>query len=123
MKYTLVIIDWQDDFGHPDGSLYVDGARTTEDKIVEFIRDYFSKNNLGGVVIGISGGKDSTVTAALCVQALGKNNVLGVLMPNDDIEKYEELIDLKRQIDFQIEEIKNNSDEKTREKSRKCILV
>lgn len=43
----------------------------------------------------------------------------GVLMPNDDIEKYEELIDLKRQIDFQIEEIKNNSDEKTREKIEK----
>lgn len=37
MKFTLSIIDWQDDFGHPEGSLYVEGARTTEDKIVEFI--------------------------------------------------------------------------------------
>lgn len=37
MKYTLVIIDWQDDFGHQGGGLYVDGAETTEDKIIEFI--------------------------------------------------------------------------------------
>jgi len=37
MKKSLVIIDWQDDFGHPGGGLYVNGAETTEDKIVEFI--------------------------------------------------------------------------------------
>ena len=36
----------------------------------------------GKVIIGISGGKDSTVAAALCVEALGKENVIGVLMPN-----------------------------------------
>lgn len=50
-------------------------------KIIKFIRDYYIKNHLGGVVLGISGGKDSGVVAALFVEALGKENVLGVTMP------------------------------------------
>lgn len=50
-------------------------------KIVEFIRDYYKKNNLGGAVLGISGGKDSAVVAALLVEALGKENVLGLTLP------------------------------------------
>lgn len=50
-------------------------------KIIQFIKDYYKKNNLGGVVLGISGGKDSAVVAALFVKALGKENVLGVTMP------------------------------------------
>ncbi|MBQ1306626.1 MAG: NAD(+) synthase [Erysipelotrichaceae bacterium] len=49
--------------------------------IVEFIRDYYEKNHLKGVVIGISGGKDSGVVAALFSKALGKENVVGVTMP------------------------------------------
>ena len=36
----------------------------------------------GKAVLGISGGKDSTIAAALCVKALGKENVIGVMMPN-----------------------------------------
>jgi len=51
------------------------------DGIVEFIRDYYKKNHLKGVVIGISGGKDSGVVAALFSKALGKENVVGVTMP------------------------------------------
>ena len=50
-----------------------------KDKIVAWIKDYFGER--GKAIIGISGGKDSTVAAALCVEALGKNRVLGVLMP------------------------------------------
>lgn len=50
-------------------------------RIVEFIREYYSKNNLGGVVLGISGGKDSAVVAALFVKALGAENVVGVTLP------------------------------------------
>ena len=46
--------------------------------IVKFIKDYFKKNNLKGVVLGISGGKDSAVVAALFAKALGSENVLGV---------------------------------------------
>jgi len=49
--------------------------------IVEFVRDYYKKNNLGGVILGISGGKDSGVVAALLVKALGKENVIGVTLP------------------------------------------
>lgn len=56
-------------------------AKKEKDKIVEFIRDYYSKNNLGGVVLGISGGKDSAVVAALFCEALGSENVLGITMP------------------------------------------
>ncbi len=49
--------------------------------IVKFIKEYFKKNNLKGVVLGISGGKDSAVVAALFAKALGSENVLGVTLP------------------------------------------
>lgn len=51
---------------------------------VQWIRDWFDINGPDcNAVIGISGGKDSSVVAALCVEALGKDRVIGVLMPND----------------------------------------
>lgn len=51
--------------------------------LIAWIRDWFEKNGKGcNAVIGISGGKDSSVCAALCVEALGKDRVIGVLMPN-----------------------------------------
>ena len=50
-------------------------------KIIEFIKDYFNKNNLGGVVLGISGGKDSGVVAGLFSLALGPENVVGLTLP------------------------------------------
>ena len=50
-------------------------------KIIEFIRKYYEENNLGGAILGISGGKDSGVVAGLFVEALGKENVIGVTMP------------------------------------------
>ena len=49
---------------------------------VAWIRDFFDKNGKGcNAVVGISGGKDSSVVAALCVEALGADRVIGVLMP------------------------------------------
>lgn len=59
-----------------------DAVRVKND-CVQWIRDWFDENGSGcNAVIGISGGKDSTVVAALCVEALGKDRVIGVLMPN-----------------------------------------
>ncbi len=62
----------------------MDDKRLTEliDECVAWIRDFFEKNGPGcNAVVGISGGKDSSVAAALCVKALGKDRVIGVLMP------------------------------------------
>lgn len=57
--------------------------KKTKDAIVQWIRDYFEKNGPEcNAVVGISGGKDSAIVAALCVEALGKDRVFGVLMPN-----------------------------------------
>lgn len=53
-----------------------------KNRCVAWIQDYFKINKVSKAVIGISGGKDSTVVAYLCVEALGKENVIGVLMPN-----------------------------------------
>ena len=50
---------------------------------VRWVQDFFAQNGPGcNAVLGISGGKDSSVAAAVCVAALGKDRVIGVLMPN-----------------------------------------
>ncbi len=60
-------------------------VRKVKDECVKWIRDFFEKNGPGcNAVIGISGGKDSSVAAALCVEALGADRVIGVLMPNGE---------------------------------------
>ena len=56
-------------------------AKKECENIIEFIRDYYKKNNLKGVVLGISGGKDSAVVAALFSKAIGSENVLGATLP------------------------------------------
>lgn len=57
-------------------------ALKVKNDCVEWIRKFFDENGKGcNAVIGISGGKDSSVAAALCVEALGKDRVIGVLMP------------------------------------------
>lgn len=53
--------------------------------IINWIREYFDKQpNAKGAVIGVSGGKDSTIVAKLLVEALGKERVFGILMPNGE---------------------------------------
>jgi NAD+ synthase len=52
---------------------------------VNWIREFFRENGPDcNAVLGISGGKDSSVAAALCVEALGRDRVIGVLMPNGE---------------------------------------
>lgn len=86
---------------------------------IQWIRDFFEENGKGcNAIVGISGGKDSSVVAALCTEALGKNRVIGVLMPcgvQSDIEsaylavrhlgiKYFE-INIKKTVDAAIESL------------------
>ena len=73
-----------------------DVKKATND-CIQWIKDFFEKNGKDCMaVVGISGGKDSSVVAALCVEALGKDRVIGVLMPNgeqSDIEYSKMLVD------------------------------
>jgi len=66
-------------------------AEKVKNDCVNWIREFFENNGKGcNAVVGISGGKDSSVVAALCVEALGKDRVIGVLMPQGeqhDIDK------------------------------------
>ncbi len=72
-------------------------ALKVKNDCVNWIREFFEKNGPDcNAVIGISGGKDSSVAAALCVEALGKDRVIGVLMPNGvqhDIDMAQLLVD------------------------------
>ncbi len=64
------------------GGFIMFNAEKVKNECVEWIRDFFDKNGPDcNAVVGISGGKDSSVAAALCVEALGKDRVIGVLMP------------------------------------------
>lgn len=72
-------------------------AKKVKDQVVQWIKDWFEENGPGcKAVIGISGGKDSSIVAALCVEALGRERVIGVTMPNGvqkDISDSMKLID------------------------------
>ena len=72
-------------------------VKKVKDQCVQWIRDFFEENGKGcNAVVGISGGKDSSVAAALCVEALGKDRVIGVLMPcgqQHDIDMAQLLVD------------------------------
>lgn len=72
------------------------------EECIAWIHDWFQKNGKGcKAVIGISGGKDSSVVAALCCQALGKDRVLGVLMPEGDQPDIEDAYQLCDYLDIQ----------------------
>lgn len=65
--------------------MYEFNAEEVKNKLVRWIREWFEINGKGCVaVVGISGGKDSSVVAALCAEALGRERVVGVLMPNGE---------------------------------------
>ena len=72
-------------------------AEKVKNECVQWIRDFFEENGKDcNAVVGISGGKDSSIVAALCVEALGKDRVIGVLMPcgeQHDIDMAKLLVD------------------------------
>lgn len=60
-------------------------AKKVKEDLVKWMKEWFDENGPGcNAVLGISGGKDSSVAAAICVEALGKERVFGVLMPNGE---------------------------------------
>lgn len=69
-------------------------AQYAVDQTVKWIQEYFSESAQKKAVIGISGGKDSSVVAALCARALGAGNVLGVMLPDGEQPDIEASYDL-----------------------------
>lgn len=71
-------------------------TREEYNKIITWIRKYWveNANDDTKAIIGISGGKDSTVAAALCVAALGEDKVVGILMPQGEQADIQDAIDV-----------------------------
>lgn len=96
-----------------NNSGYSFNAKVECQHIIDWIREWFENNGKNcNAVIGISGGKDSTVVAALCKEALGADRVIGVLMPNgiqSDIEDAKAVINHLgiRSIEINIEKAVN----------------
>ncbi len=80
------------------------------DRITNFIRKVVNEANAEGVVVGLSGGVDSSTTAFLCVKALGKEKVLGIIMPERGVTREEDIDDALKvceilEIDYKFVEI------------------
>jgi len=71
--------------------------------LVVGLRDYINKNGFKKVVIGLSGGIDSSLTACIAVDALGKENVKGILMPSQytSKESIEDALELAKNLDIE----------------------
>lgn len=73
-------------------------AKTVKNEVVQWVATWFDNNGKDcNAVVGISGGKDSSIVAAICAEALGKDRVIGVLMPNgeqNDIDMARKLVEL-----------------------------
>ena len=111
-------------------------VKKVKDQVVQWIRDWFEQNGPGcNAVIGISGGKDSSVVAALCAEALGTGRVVGVTMPNGvqpDIDDSMKLINhlgirhfnvnIGRAYDALMETVKEELGSQKTEVSRQTII-
>ena len=76
-------------------------AKEVKDRIIQWIKDWFSENGQNcNAVIGISGGTDSSVVAALCVEAIGKDRVFGVLMPDGEQKDIADALYLVKHLDI-----------------------
>lgn len=76
-------------------------------EIISWIKTYIADTRAKGVVIGMSGGKDSLVAAKLCSEAIGSDKVLGIIMPNGEMADITDAIDTCKLlgIDYQIIDI------------------
>ncbi len=101
---ALMITEWQkDDHGNltcltPDSVYQKDDTETLYTALVTGLRDYVNKNGFPGVLIGMSGGIDSALSAIIAVDALGAENVQCVMMPSR-YTSTESLDDAKAMID------------------------
>jgi len=99
-KSPIIMYPFDED-GINENLEYTFDAREQKDKVVKWIRDWFAENGPGcNAVIGLSGGKDSTIAAALCVEALGNDRVIGVALPDmlqgiNDADKIAEYLGIK----------------------------
>lgn len=87
----MLLVETSNWSGPMHGSLQENGVAAVHDALVMGIQDYVRKCGFRSVVLGLSGGIDSALTAALAVEALGAENVLGVALPspyssNDSME-------------------------------------
>ena len=63
-------------------------AKKVKDELIDFIKSWFNENGKDcNAIVGVSGGVDSSVVAALCVEALGKDRVIGVMLPQNEQQK------------------------------------
>ena len=78
--------------------------------IVEWIREYFKTNGENfSAVVGISGGKDSTIVAVLCKEALGADKVIGILMPDGEQSDIQDSVDIVKHLGIKYWTININS--------------
>jgi NAD+ synthase len=90
---------------------------------INWIRDYFKDNPDGKAIIGISGGKDSTIAAALCVEALGADRVIGVMMPNGVQSDIKDAVEVCQSLDiFSLEVNMENAYEDIRDAIGTALL-
>lgn len=82
--------------------MYRFDVKDATEKCVAWIREWFEENGKGcNAVVGISGGKDSSVVAALCCKALGKERVIGVMMPQGEQFDIDYSIDLCKALEIE----------------------
>ena len=103
----MLLVDTESWCGAMHGELQEDEVAAVHDALVMGINDYVCKSGFRSVVLGLSGGIDSALTAALAVRALGAENVLGVALPSpySSNDSMEDAQGLALNMGFRFEEI------------------
>jgi NAD+ synthase (glutamine-hydrolysing) len=101
----MLLIDTESWCGTVHGEVHENGVAAVHDALVMGIHDYVGKSGFRSVVLGLSGGIDSALTAALAVEALGAENVLGVALPSpySSDDSMEDAQDLAENMEFRFE--------------------